>query len=144
MKKGGWTVTEVLVVVLVGAFFLAIAFPRYWAGKKAGKVTITNPLVDAGTNGVTEIGWRPMISGIQVEKMSGVIYVVVSTSADTNDTSNYRECFVEYDPYSGKPLPSRVNPKTGLQEVYVIERVFWPDRVEYFAMRNARFRRADK
>ena len=97
------------------------------------------------TNGVKEIGWRPIIKGVEEETVSGVTYITVSINGDTNDVASYRSCFINL--HSGGCLPDdkifwRLNPKARAQEAYIVSKdMNMTSRPIFFVMRNAKITR---
>ena len=124
----------VIALICAMVFFVIMAFI-------AGKNTKSSP---ANNTDVTEIGWRPMIGGIQEEPMSGVFYVTVSISGGTKDKNSYRQCFIKPQDILGDGKFWRENSKTGEPEVYVVSQTFQPSYQRFFfIMRNAKILRRD-
>jgi hypothetical protein len=48
-----------------------------------------------GLSGYKQIGWCQMVGGVNREPESGINYVVVSLSGDTNDFTSLRVCYVD-------------------------------------------------
>jgi len=124
-------------VAIIG--LLVICFLVYVPGwiQRGYKTTVSTTEDRVKADDIDEIGWRPIVSSkIEIEEASGVSYVLIAISSQTNDVTSYRECFLnEYSAASG-----RTNPETGVWEVYVVAKEFkYPvPHQQYFAMRYAR------
>lgn len=139
MKNARFVCMVVSVCGLLGAIvMLARAFTTQ---ESLAETQIANsPLVDTTDDGVTEIGWRPVISTVQQVKLTDVAYVLVKIDGET------RECFMDVTSHGALVNTLnvwRVNEETRMREVYVLaKKIGNPARTVYFAMRDARILRA--
>ncbi len=92
-----------------------------------------------------EIGWRTIVSMNGFDPKSGVSWMVVSFSENTNNPAMHRACFMNpSDGVAGSSSFWRYNATNHLAEAYVIGRIFPPDgHTEFFIMNDARILRAE-
>ena len=130
--------------IIVGCIAIAWIIKNQWGVNAGSHVAVVN----TNTNGVKEIGWRPIIKGVEEETVSGVTYITVSINGDTNDVASYRSCFINL--HSGGCLPDdkifwRLNPKARAQEAYIVSKdMNMTSRPMFFVMRNAKITRYDR